>query len=116
MPLMWFSNHVLLHHVENVSDVIAEMRRVSSRYVILLEPNRANPLNFLFGLLVKEERATLKFSLSYLKTAARQCGLTIIAAFSFGVIAPNKTPLRMLPLVHGLDTRLPLIGLDWTIL
>src|SRR5262249_32065556 len=36
----------LLHHVGNVPGVMREMRCVSKKYVVLLEPNRYNPLMF----------------------------------------------------------------------
>ena len=74
-------SHAMLHHVHNIDAVIGEMRRVSSRYVVLLEPNRNNPLMFLFALLVREERPVLRFSLSYLRSAARRNGLRIIDSF-----------------------------------
>ena len=48
--------HALLHHVEEPGKVLSEMRRVSRKYVVVMEPNRANPLMCLFSALVAEER------------------------------------------------------------
>lgn len=100
--------NALLHHVESIAEVIQEMKRVSRKYVIILEPNRNNPLMFLFSLLVKEERKALKFSLSYLTNVISCNGLHVVASFSYGMIVPNKTPTFFLPLVKLFDFKQPL--------
>ncbi|MBN1576887.1 MAG: methyltransferase domain-containing protein [Chitinispirillaceae bacterium] len=91
--------HALLHHVDNIDKVIREMKRTSRKWVVILEPNRNNPLMFLFSAIVKEERKALHFSLSYLQRLARNNGLFIEDAFSFGMLVPNKTPTFLLPLI-----------------
>lgn len=98
----------LLHHIENIDKVIQEMRRVSRKYIIILEPNRNNPLQFLFSLLVKEERKTLRFSLSYLANIVSRNDLRVVASFSYGMIVPNKTPTFLLPLVELFNFKQPL--------
>jgi len=100
--------HALLHHVENIDRVLQEMKRVSRKYVVVLEPNRNNPLMYLFSALVPEERQALKFSLGYLKEKMAQNGLKVVAAFSHGTIVPNKTPAFLLPLAKLLDFNYPL--------
>ena len=100
--------HALLHHVEDVDKAVREMRRVSRRYVVLLEPNRNNPLMFLFAAAVKEERSALRFTPAFLSAAARRAGCTVDAAFSYGMIVPNKTPTVALPLMRLFDRRMPL--------
>lgn len=102
----------MLHHVENIDQIISEMKRVSKKYLIIIEPNRNNPLSFLFGLIKKEERKSLKFSLNYLKNKLKKNGIKIISAFSFGAIAPNKTPKIILPFIKKIDVKIPLVGLD----
>jgi len=98
----------MLHHVNDPNNVVAEMKRVSNRYVVLLEPNRNNPFMAIFSAIVKEERNALKFSLSYLKSIALNCNLEIIEACSLGFIAPNKTPVLMIGLSKLLDRKMPL--------
>ena len=83
------------------------MIRVSRKYVIILEPNRNNPLMFLFAVLTKEEKKALKFSLTYLKNKLNKNNLRIISAFSYGLIVPNKTPLFLLPLMKIFNFRQP---------
>ncbi|MDP8215693.1 MAG: class I SAM-dependent methyltransferase [Candidatus Euphemobacter frigidus] len=99
--------HALLHHVEDIDKVVREMRRVSKKYVIILEPNRNNPLMFLFSLIVREERKALKFSLSYLREIARKNGLHIVTSFSYGMTVPNKTPASLLPLASLFNFKYP---------
>ena len=91
--------NAFLHHVDNVDNIVREMKRVSKRYVVILEPNRNNPLMFLFSLVVREERKALRFSLSYLKRLVKSHGLGLISSFSYGLIVPNKTPSILLPLL-----------------
>ncbi len=99
--------HALLHHVENISRVMQEMKRVSKKHVIILEPNRNNPLMFLFSLLVKEEHKALRFSLPYLRNLVTKNGLRVVTAFSYGMIVPNKTPTFALPLVRLFNFKQP---------
>lgn len=100
--------HALLHHVEDMDEVLREMRRVSRRYVVVMEPNRNNPLMFLFSALVPEERKALGFSTAYLRQKMEKNGLKIVAALSHGTTVPNKTPVFLLPLVKALDFNYPL--------
>ena len=100
--------HALLHHVEDMDQVLREMRRVSRKYVVVLEPNRANPLMFLFSAIVPAERKALDFSIGYLKGRMEKNRLKVIAAFSHGMTVPNKTPGFLLPLIKLLDFNQPL--------
>jgi len=99
--------HALLHHVKNIDRVVFEMRRVSRKYIVILEPNILNPFMFLFSALKKEERGALRFTLSNLRRILQYNGLTLIVSFSYGMIVPNKTPLFLLPIVKRLGVRHP---------
>jgi SAM-dependent methyltransferase len=92
--------HALLHHVEDLDQVLSEMKRVSRKYVVVLEPNPANPFMFLFSFLVPEERKALSFSAPYLKGKLEKAGLTLTAACAYGMIVPNKTPAFLSPLLR----------------
>lgn len=100
--------HALLHHVEDMDGVLREMRRVSRKYVVVLEPNRNNPLMFLFSALVPEERKALAFSRDYLVKKMEGNGLRVTSAYSHGMTVPNKTPTFLLPLVRLFDFVQPL--------
>ncbi len=97
----------LLHHLDNPQKAVSEMKRVSSKYVVLSEPNRNNPLMFMFGLLKKIERGTLKFSLKYMKKLVEKEGLNILSSSNLGIILPNKTPEIILPVIKKLDGEFP---------
>lgn len=100
--------HALLHHVEDIDRVLSEMRRVSKKNVVVLEPNILNPLMFLFSALKKEERGALKFSLPYLRSKIEQNGLAVVTSFSYGMIVPNKTPAFLLPVMRLFNFSQPL--------
>ncbi|MBW3015142.1 class I SAM-dependent methyltransferase [Candidatus Woesearchaeota archaeon] len=85
----------LLHHVENPMNVVREMARVSKNYVVLFEPNRNNPGQFIFSLLDKTERKGLRFNKKYLAKLARKSGLRIRTIRTLGWIFQNTTPLWM---------------------
>lgn len=97
----------LLHHLDEPEVAVSEMKRVSRRYVVISEPNRNNPLMFLFGLLKKEERGTLKFSLRYMKHLVERTGMGLIGASQRGIVLPNKTPDWLLPVLKRLDGEYP---------
>jgi len=85
---------------------------VSCKTVVLIEPNRTNPLVYLFCSAVKEERGALKFSLSYVKKLLLKSDLNVIKALSHGIIAPNKMPEFLLPIIRFFDVKIPFLGLD----
>jgi SAM-dependent methyltransferase len=93
----------LLHHVADRELVIQEMARTSRRYVVLLEPNRYNPLMFGFSLAVRAERGGLKSSMSMLKTEAVRCGLRVVQTLTTGMISQNNTPASLVPILKKLD-------------
>jgi len=99
----------LLHHMDSPSRAIREMKRVSKKYVILSEPNRNNPLMFLFSFLKKEERGAVKFSLNYVKRLCKKEGLKITYAKTCGAIVPIKTPKLLIPLFRLFDN-IPMLG------
>jgi SAM-dependent methyltransferase len=93
----------VLHHVDSPERVVKEMARVSRRWVVLLEPNRNNPVMFAFGLLVKAERASLRSHAGGLRTLAESCGLTVRLSLSTGMISQNNTPEALIPLLRYFD-------------
>ena len=103
--LVFSSN--LLHHVEDPTVVVKEMKRLSKKFVVLLEPNRNNPLMALFCAMVPEEHGALKFSLRYMKRLIEHCGLKTVASCSMGSIVPNKTPLSLLKWFKRIDWKVP---------
>lgn len=93
----------VLHHVPVRDRVVMEMSRVSRRYVILLEPNRYNPVMAGFAMLVRAERGGLKSCVSRLQQEVVQCGLKVIASITTGMVSQNNTPEILIPLLRRFD-------------
>lgn len=98
----------VLHHVSEVVSALRELRRVSRGTVVLIEPNRNNPVMWAFGAIVPEERGTLRFSASWLWRQAEIAGLRVRSCEALGWIPPNKIPTWSLPLFRRLPVRYPL--------
>lgn len=93
----------LLHHTADPGVVVAELARVASGHVILLEPNRANPVMLLFSLVVREERGGLRSSRAFLARLLRACGLDVVRCSAMGMISQNNTPAWTIPLLRAFD-------------
>jgi SAM-dependent methyltransferase len=93
----------VLHHMQDREAVIQEMARTSRRYVVLLEPNRYNPLMFGLSLAVREEIGVLKSSLSRLRAELGRSGLRVLAHSTTGMISQNNTPLALVPWLKRFD-------------
>jgi SAM-dependent methyltransferase len=102
----------VLHHVESPERIIREMARVASKYVVLFEPNGLNLAQFLFGLIKKEERGTLRFRKSYLKRLADACDLKILRLSNVGWIFPNVTPRWLYRLLKHLPLEFPILTIS----
>jgi demethylmenaquinone methyltransferase/2-methoxy-6-polyprenyl-1,4-benzoquinol methylase len=94
----------LLHHLSDSdrASAVTEMSRVARRAVVLYEPNRNNPLMFAFGLAVREERMSLRFSRRYVASLLVAAGLTRCSSRVEGTVLPNKTPQSLVPLASFL--------------
>ncbi len=68
----------VLHHLDNPLQAVAEMKRVSRRYLVLIEPNRNNIAQFLFALLSPEHRLVFQYSRRFLDELVNTLGLHII--------------------------------------
>src|SRR5271165_3283474 len=93
----------VLHHVEDREGVIREMARTSRRYVVLLEPNRYNPVMFALSIVVRAERGVLKSCVSTLDAEVARCGLRVIKTLTTGMISQNNTPASLVPLLRNFD-------------
>lgn len=93
----------LLHHVEDSETVLKELCRCSVRYVVLIEPNRINPLMFAFALLVPAERRLLRYSKKKVWQLANKMGLRVLALTTTGMISQNNTPAFLVPWLRRFD-------------
>jgi SAM-dependent methyltransferase len=97
----------VLHHVERPAAAVREMARVSTRWVLLAEPNRNNPAQALFALVDREHRWVLRYNRRYLCRVAEEAGLRIRVALSGGLIFPNRTPAPIAWLLSRLPYQSP---------
>ena len=90
----------LLHHLtpETVPVAIREMMRVSKSHVVLYEPNRNNPLMYMFARLIPEEHFALKFCRKYVSSQIKKAGASSHSSRLEGALVPNKTPACIVPL------------------
>jgi len=93
----------VLHHVEDRPKVVRDMARVSRRWVVLIEPNRYNPIMFAFGLLVPEERGLLTSTKLSNLALLREVGLQPVSSMTTGLISQNNTPVAFLPFLKLFD-------------
>lgn len=98
----------LLHHLEAPKSALKEMARVARKFVVLCEPNRANPPLAAFMLLKKVERKGLKFTLEYLGKLMRSAKLKVLRALTTGAVLPNRMPTAVLPILKRLEGPHPL--------
>jgi len=103
----------ILHHISDPGVVLAEMARVSRRYVLVAEPNRKNLFQFAFALLDREHRWVLRYSLAYMRRAFEVAGLRVTQMATGGWVFANKTPQWLLPLIGRLPYWSPLGTTNW---
>jgi SAM-dependent methyltransferase len=96
----------LLHHVPDRDRVVREMCRVSRKHVILLEPNRYNPLMLAFSAVVAAERGGLKSSAKRLRQELAGAGMRVLACRTTGMISQNNTPQALIPLLRRFDRQI----------
>ena len=105
----------MLHHISDPVAVVSEMARVSRRYVLVVEPNRAHPLQFAFALLDPEHRWVLRYSLAYLRGICERAGLRVLRSARGGHIFPNRTPRRLAPLLAAIPYAAPFGISNWVL-
>jgi len=92
----------ILHHISHPEIVINEMQRVSRHYVLIIEPNRINPIQFAYALIDREHFWVLRYKLKYMKSLMRLAGLEVVHDSSGGYVFPNITPIWLLPFLSKL--------------
>lgn len=88
----------VLHHVEKIDEALKEMKRVTKKYIILVEPNADNILQKIFMIFSPKEWGTYKFKTTYLLGLLENNDLEIDQFDHIGrLITPNiKIPLWLL--------------------
>ena len=87
-----------LHHLDFPERSVVEMARVTKNYLVLFEPNRNNPIQYLYGLSNKNERGTLKFNKKKLLDFLEIIKFKLIVCNSVGWIFAGAFPETFLPI------------------
>jgi len=95
----------IFHHITSPSKVLDEIRRVTKKYFVVIEPNRNNPFMFSFGALKSIERGSLRFSLHYLENMVKSAGFEVGYSKTIGGVLPNKTPIFLLNFMKMLEEK-----------
>jgi ubiquinone/menaquinone biosynthesis C-methylase UbiE len=96
----------LLHHVQDPTVVLSEMHRVTRKYVVVLEPNRYNPLMFAFSIIVRAERGGLRSCSKRLQRDLKGVGLRPLAVLTTGMISQNNTPEVLVAILRRFDRQI----------
>jgi SAM-dependent methyltransferase len=102
----------LLHHASDPAQVIGEMVRLSREWVVIFEPNMLNPAQFLFSLLVPEERGSLTLYCSLIEEALAHHDCEVLRFRRVGWILPNRCPRWLFALLRRLPFVLPMLGIS----
>ncbi len=103
----------VLHHLADPRPAVAEMARVSRRYVLVAEPNRSNLLQCLFALMDREHRLVLRYTSAYLRGLLESAALEIERVGCGGWLFPNVTPPGLLTFLGRIPYRSPLGISNW---
>lgn len=104
-----------LHHVENPEKAVTEMARVTKRYLVLFEPNRNNPIQYVYGHWNKNERGTLKFHKKRLLGFLNEIKFKLISCENVGWLFAGTCPTftlsigKYLPFTHKMGVSAVLI-------
>lgn len=93
----------LLHHLDEPLRGMEEMKRVSRKFLVFVEPNIYYPPMLIFSLLVKAERGTLNSCMKRWKNMAKNLNLKIIGSSITGMITQQNTPSFLVPLLKYFD-------------
>jgi ubiquinone/menaquinone biosynthesis C-methylase UbiE len=93
----------MLHHLDHPYSAIEEMFRCSSKYIVIIEPNRYNPLMFLFSCLVSSESGVRGSFRKKWEEALRNLGCSIAGCVVTGMITQENTPKAFVPFLRLFD-------------
>ena len=107
--------HNVLHHIVDATGALAEMARVSRRYVVVSDLNKWNRVNQGFVLMGAEELPKPYFSAKWLEKAFESVGMRVIRRRTGGLLSPYLTPRALVSLQRKLWFEHPL-GLEHLII
>ena len=82
----------MFHHLESPAKALEEMKRVSKKYICLIEPNAQSLPVYITHRIDPTEHLCLRYNRKYLESLCSKSGLRIIDSVNAGWITPNKVP------------------------
>lgn len=92
-----------LHHLDAPEKSILEMSRVTNKYLVIFEPNKNNPIQYIYALSNKNEKGTLKFNKKRLLELLDVIKFRLISCETVGWVFAGASPTFSL----GMSERLP---------
>jgi ubiquinone/menaquinone biosynthesis C-methylase UbiE len=86
----------VLHHVDNPNKVVKELKRISRKYVVLVEPNGDNIVQKLVLPVIPREWGIFKFNTNYFKNLIKSSHLKILKFKHIGRFITPNIPLPLL--------------------
>ncbi len=81
-----------LHHLDEPKKAVAEMARVTKKFLVLFEPNRINPGVLIYSLYDKRERRQLQYNRNKMIELAKFVDFEIVSCESVGWVFAGSSP------------------------
>ena len=98
----------MVYYLADPTLALGEMVRVAAGSIVVIVPNRWNPLMALFSLLKKVERPALLMTASRIASVMRGLGAEVLFTGAHGLTTAHSTPAFLLPFLRWADRRLAL--------
>jgi SAM-dependent methyltransferase len=99
----------VLHHLTDLDRTIAEAIRVAQKYIVIIEPNPVNPVQFIYSYAEKNHHLIRQCTKKRIIASLYHSGCKKIRMTSGGVIFPNKLPLIFFQLLKNIPYKIPVL-------
>lgn len=101
----------VLHHLADIEKAVKEAVRVSKKYVLIMEPNPINPIQYLYSYFEKNHFLIRQCNRKNIISALQKEGCKEIICKSGGLIFPNVVPPILFNLLKRISYEIPFIGI-----
>lgn len=101
----------VLHHLVDIDQAVQEAVRVSKKYILIMEPNPINPIQYIYSYAEKNHFLIRQCTRKKIISALRKNGCKKIICKNGGLIFPNKVPQTIFHLLKYLPFEIPFLGI-----
>jgi len=101
----------VLHHLIDIDQAVNEAVRVSKKYIVIMEPNPINPIQYIYSFAEKNHFLIRQCTRKRIISALKNSGCKKIIYKSGGLIFPNKVPHTLFNMLKHLPFKIPFIGI-----